>query len=192
MRQNNKLVVGITGGSGSGKSHLCSLLNEKGYTVIDTDVIARQVMQKGEACLLETAAEFGGEILENGSLNRKKLAEIVFSDEKKLAKLNQISHKYILNCVENMIATAVSTIVFVDGAVLIESGFSCDYMIGVIADYETRKNRIMMRDGLSETEAKRRLDAQQKDSFYHENCDFVIYNNGGDFDIDSILKRIEE
>jgi len=190
MKQSDKIIVGITGGSGSGKSHICSLFKQHGYDVIDTDVIARQVMDKGEACLLETVEEFGNEILENGNLNRKKLAKIVFSDEKKLKKLNEISHKYILNCVENMIAMSNSQIVFVDGAVLIESGFSPDYMVGVVADYETRKKRIMARDSLSEIEATRRLDAQQKDDFYFENCDFVVQNNGDGVDIDSILKRI--
>ena len=140
MRQNNKKVVGITGGSGSGKSYLCGLLKNRGYDVIDTDVIARKVMEKGEECLLETVAEFGEQILDDGNLNRKKLAKIVFSDEKKLAKLNEISHKHILKRVENMIERSVSNPVFVEGAVLIESGFDCDLMIGVLADYEVRKS----------------------------------------------------
>ena len=190
MRQNNKIVAGVTGGSGVGKSYLCKALKDRGYEVIDTDVIARQVMEKGSPCLLETAREFGDEILEDGVLNRKKLAKIVFSDQTKLKKLNEISHKFILNRVEDMIATAKSGIVFVDGAVLLESGFSCDVMIGVLADYEIRKKRIMERDSLTQEEAERRLLAQQKDSYYIENCDFVLYNNDGVFDLDSIIKRI--
>ena len=189
MRQNNKKVVGITGGSGSGKSYLCELLKNRGYDVIDTDIVARKVMEKGEECLMETAAEFGEQILDDGNLNRKKLAQIVFSDKKKLAKLNEISHKHILRCVENMIEQSASNPVFVEGAVLIESGFECDMMIGVLADYELRKNRIMQRDSMTETEAKLRLDAQQKDSFFIENCDFVLTNTDG-FDVDGILKRI--
>ena len=191
MRQNNKKVVGVTGGSGSGKSYLCALLKNRGYDVIDTDIIARKVMEKGEECLMETVAEFGEQILDNGNLNRKKLAQIVFSDEKKLAKLNEISHKHILRCVENMIEQSASNPVFVEGAVLIESGFDCDLMIGVLADYEVRKERIMKRDSMTEAEAKLRLDAQQKDSFYIKNCDFVLTNTDG-FDVDGILKRIIE
>ena len=191
MRQNNKKVVGITGGSGSGKSYLCGLLKNRGYDVIDTDVIARKVMEKGEECLLETVAEFGEQILDDGNLNRKKLAKIVFSDEKKLAKLNEISHKHILRCVENMIEQSASNPVFVEGAVLIESGFDCDLMIGVLADYEVRKSRIMQRDSMTEAEAMLRLDAQKKDSFFIENCDFVVTNTNG-FDVDDILKRIME
>lgn len=192
MRRNNRFVVGITGGSGVGKSHLAGLFKERGYTVIDADDIAREVMNKGEECLLETVREFGEEILEEGHLNRKKLAKIVFSDAKKLDKLNQISHKYILKRIEDRIDASTSKIVFVDGAVLLESGFLSDVMIGVIADYDERKKRIMLRDGLSEEEAKRRLDAQQKDEFYYKNCDFVIESGKDGFDIESILKRIEE
>ena len=191
MRQNNKKVVGVTGGSGSGKSYLCGLLKNRGYDVIDTDIVARKVMEKGEECLAETVAEFGEQILDDGNLNRKKLAQIVFSDEKKLEKLNEISHKHILRCVENMIEQSASNPVFVEGAVLIESGFSCDLMIGVLADYEVRKERIMKRDSMTEAEARLRLDAQQKDSFYIENCDFVLTNTDG-FDVDSIIKRIME
>lgn len=191
MRQ-NKTVVGITGGSGCGKSYLSSLFREQGYTVIDADVIGKEVMQKGEACLREVVCEFGEDILENGELNRKKLAKIVFSDPAELQKLNKISHKYILLRIEDMVRNAASQLVFVDGAVLIESGFSCDIMIGVIAEYDKRKERIKARDALSEEEALRRLDAQPDKEFYIENCDFVVYNNGAEFDISEILKRIEE
>lgn len=192
MKRNNKFVVGITGGSGCGKSHLASLLKERGYGVVDADEVAKTVMQKGEECLGETVREFGEGILEeDGQLNRKKLAKIVFSDKEKLLKLNEISHKYILKGIEDRIDASGSDVVFVDGAVLIESGFSCDVMIGVLAGYDCRMMRIMRRDRLSEAEAKTRLDAQQKDEFYHKNCDFVVYNDEDGFDIEEILKRIK-
>lgn len=192
MKRNNKFVVGITGGSGTGKSHLAGLLKARGYAVIDADEVAKEVMNPKENCLRETAQEFGEEILKNGILDRKKLAQIVFSDAEKLEKLNKISHKYILKGIEDRIEKATTDTVFVDGAVLIESGFLCDKMIGVLADYNDRKTRIMLRDGLSEQEAKTRLDAQQKDEFYHKNCDFVVYSGGDGFDIEDILKRIRE
>ncbi|MBO5060148.1 MAG: dephospho-CoA kinase [Clostridia bacterium] len=188
----NKKVIGITGGSGCGKSYLSGLLRERGIPVIDADIVAREVMQKGQPCLLEAAECFGSEILSDGELNRKKLAEIVFSDEKMLKKLNEITHKYILASIYNKIEKEESEIVCVDGAVLIESGIKCDMLVGVLADKAVRKKRIMLRDGLSDGEAEARINAQQEDGFYLENCDFVIYNNGDTFDIDSILKRIEE
>lgn len=188
----SKRTVGITGGSGCGKSHICALLAARGMTAIDCDAIAREVMAPGHACLSETAEAFGGDILENGILNRKKLAQLVFSDKKKLDELNRITHKYILADIYNRIEQAESRTILIDGAVLIESGIVCDKMIGVLADRAVRKERIMERDGLSAEEAERRINAQQPDSFYLENCDFVIYNSGGEVDIDAIIKRIEE
>ncbi len=188
----NKRVIGITGGSGCGKSYISKKLMERGFLVVDADVSARVVMEKGHPCLAETAAHFGEQILKNGELDRKKLAEIVFSDEASLKKLNEITHKYILADIYDKIEKGKGETVFVDGAVLIESGIKCDMMIGVLADKEVRKNRIVSRDGLSETEADRRIGAQQEDSFYIDRCDFVFYNNGSEPDIDYILKRIQQ
>lgn len=188
----NKRVIGITGGSGCGKSYICEGLAKPGITVIDCDKIARQVVEPGKPCLLELAEFFGNEILEGGALNRKKLAELAFSCPDKLSMLNQITHKYILECIYNRIEKENAGIVLVDGAVLIESGVKCHKMIGVLADREERIKRIMARDGLTREEAERRIDAQKPDSFYKENCDFVIYNSGGEIDFDAIKKRIEE
>lgn len=188
----NKKIVGITGGSGCGKSYISELLRKRGIPVVDADLSARVVMQQGHPCLAETAECFGGEILENGVLNRKKLAEIVFSDGEKLKKLNEITHKYILADIYNKIEQEKSGVVCVDGAVLIESGIKCHMMIGVLAENTFRKARIMARDGLSEEEAARRIGAQQPDDFYKTHCDFVIYNNGGAVDIEELIKRIKE
>ena len=190
MMQNKKLV-GITGGSGCGKSHLSMLLKEKGIPVIDCDVVSREIMAKDTPCAREVTAFFGEEILENGEINRKKLGKIVFSDPEKLKKLNEITHKYILSDIYNKMEKEESDIVCADGATLIESGISCDVMVGVLADKELRKARIMERDGLTCEDAELRIGAQKEDSFYIENCDFVIYNNLGEFDIDGLIKRIK-
>lgn len=187
----NKRIIGITGGTGCGKSYISGLLRGAGIPVIDCDAVAREVMLPGKPALSEAAEFFGGEILENGALNRKKLAEIVFSDEKKLKKLNEITHKYILADIYNKIEREQSDLVCVDGAVLIESGMKCDKLVGILADRALRKARIMKRDSLTEDEAERRISAQKPDSFYTENCDFVFYNNGN-LDFNEILKRITE
>ena len=185
----NKKTVGITGGSGAGKSYISELLRERGYTVIDADETAHESIN-GAECAAELSEYFGAEILSGGRINRKKLGEIVFSEPEKLKKLNEITHKYILKDIRNKIGTANSDIVFVDGAVLIESGMECDFMIGVISDREIRKKRIIERDGITEEEASRRISAQQKDSFYRKNCDMTVENNGKKVDIDRILKRV--
>lgn len=185
----NKKIVGITGGSGCGKSYISALLAENGLPVIDCDKVAHEVTEPGSACLAELCAFFGGEIIEDGRLCRRRLAKIVFSDPKKLEALNQITHKYILESIYKRIESEKSNTVLVDGAVLIESGIKCDLTVGILADRDIRKMRIIARDGLSEEEAERRLSAQKPDSFYEENCDFVVYNNEN-IDMNALFERI--
>lgn len=191
MMQNKKLI-GITGGSGCGKSYISMLLKKRGIPVIDCDLVSREIMGKDTPCAEEVVRYFGDEILENGEINRRKLGKIVFSDPDKLKKLNEITHKYILSSIYNRMEKDESDIVCTDGATLIESGIRCDMMVGVLADKEIRKKRIMERDGLTEADATLRINAQKDDSFYIENCDFVIYNNSGEIDIDQFIKRIAE
>ncbi len=187
----NKKVVGITGGSGCGKSYISGLLRQNGIPVIDCDVIAREIMAAGKPCLLEAVAFFGERILKEGELNRKALAQIVFSDENMLKKLDEITHKYILADIYNRIEEEKSEVVCIDGATLLESGVKCDKMIGILADRKDRKRRIMERDSLTEEEAQRRIGAQKPDEFYIKNCDLVFYNNEN-FDFENVLKGILE
>lgn len=187
----NKKVIGITGGSGTGKSHLSALLRDKGFCVIDADEIAHSCIEK-DGCAAELAEEFGRDVLEGGKPNRKRLAQIVFSEPKKLERLGEITHKYILADIRDEIEKAKSDIVFIDGAVLIESGMDCDMMIGIVADRAVRKARIISRDKITEEEAEMRISAQQKDDFYRKNCDFVIENNGGTIDASEVIKKVLE
>ena len=189
MMQNKKLV-GITGGSGCGKSHLSMLLREKGIPVIDCDLVSREIMAKDTPCAEEVTRYFGNEILENGEINRRKLGRIVFSDPRKLKKLNEITHRYILESIYNKMAKEESEVVCTDGATLIESGIKCDMMVGIVADKEVRKQRIMERDGLTAEDAELRISAQKEDEFYIKNCDFVIDNSLGNVDIDEFIKKI--
>lgn len=185
----NKKVIGITGGSGTGKSYISALLKEKGFCVIDADEVAHNCLNK-DGCAKEIVKEFGVDILTAGKPDRKKLGKIVFSSPEKLKKLGKITHKYILEDIRQSIEKACGNIVFVDGAVLIESGMKCDIMIGIVADKAVRKERIISRDKLTEDEAQMRISAQQEDEFYRKNCDFVIENNGGKIDISEIIKRV--
>ena len=189
MMQNKKLI-GITGGSGCGKSHLSSRLRERGIPVIDCDLVSREIMTKDTPCAKEVCEFFGEEIIESGEINRRKLGKIVFSDPEKLKKLNEITHKYILESIYNKMAAEESDVICTDGATLIESGISCDMMVGIVADKEVRKKRIMERDSLTDEEALLRISAQKDDSFYIENCDFVIDNSLGNIDIDEFIKKI--
>lgn len=192
-----KFILGITGGSGAGKTTVSDFLREKGIEVIDGDKVARLIMEPGEACLMETVRTFGEDILdENGALVRKKLGQIVFSDSEKLETLNKITHKYITEYFFDKVKTSKSDIVGFDGAVIFESGLDkvCNAIIGVIADEEIRLERITKRDGISMQDARLRVSSQKNNQFYIEKCDFLVYNNGGEEiseQLEEVLKTLE-
>ena len=189
----NKFIFGITGGSGTGKTTVSGIFRKIGIEVIDCDVVAREVTYSGEPCLKELAEFFGMDILcENGELNRKKLGEIVFSSNEKLKKLNEITHKYILEKIFCMIEQSEHYMIGIDGAVLFESGVAdrCDRMIGILADKPVRMHRIINRDNLSAKTAENRINSQKPDSFYINNCDFIIYNNGNTAELENSVKEV--
>ena len=159
-----KFVLGVTGPTGAGKSTVCEILRSLGVYVIDTDKIAHEVMAPGSQCLAETRAVFGSGIMNlDGTLNRKKLGNIVFSDNEALKKLSEISHKHITRIVRYELLQTKSKICAVDGAVLIGSGCDklCDIIVSVIADPETRMARIKARDAIGDEDAKKRIDSQK-------------------------------
>lgn len=186
------VVIGLTGGSGSGKSTIAGLMRQRGINVIDADKIGRIVVRKGEPALDEIAKEFGSGMLKgDGTLDRKKLAQVVFTSREKLKKLNEITHKYITEIVKKELAASSTDISVIDAAVLKESGIQdmCDYVIAAIADKDVRIERIMERDGISEEEAKNRINSQDPDAKYIQYADFVI-NNSGDEALDVLLDDI--
>lgn len=192
------IVFGITGGSGAGKSTVSDMFRAMGVRVIDADKTAREVVQKGTKCLDELIRCFGSEILESdGSLNRKKLGDIVFSDSAELKKLNQITHKYIKMEIEKQLAETECDFAAIDGAVIIGSGVEamCKFLVSVLAEHDVRIKRITERDGISCESAEKRLAAQPNDDFYIEHSDYLIYNNGDVCtlreDTEKILKKIK-
>lgn len=174
-------IIGLIGGSGAGKSTVSAEFQRRGAYSVDGDKVARDVVLPGEPALLEIVETFGEDVLcPDGTLNRKKLSEIVFSNPDKLHKLNLITHKYISEEIKRKLAQCENPIFIMDAAALVESGLHklCDAVVFVNAEKETRIARIMARDGMSLTEAKRRIDAQKEDSFYRANSQFEIQNNG--------------
>ncbi len=185
-----RLIFGITGGSGSGKTSASSILAEFGVQIIDTDVIAHKVTEKGTQCLRELEKCFGsGIILPDGSLDRKKLASVAFTDDTNKAMLNKITHKHIKECVIEEIEKSSSDIIAIDGAVIIGSNIEplCEFIVSVIADRDIRLERIKKRDGISDKQAMERLNAQPDDDFYKDNSRYIIYNNG---DSDELRKNV--
>lgn len=179
------MVLGLTGQTGAGKSTVCRLLqNEQDICVVDADKIAREVVTSGTDCLAEIVLHFSITVLnEDGTLNRKKLGQIVFNDRGKLKELNQITFPYIVAGMRQQIKNGLSaghSIVILDAPVLFESKSDqlCDKVLAVIADAETRKQRIMQRDGLTPEEAEARMNSQHDDEFYTSRADYVIRNDG--------------
>ena len=174
------IVVGITGGSGCGKSTVSEIFKNEGAQILDGDIISRKITEPGSDALKEIAQKFGDEFLsKTGELERRKLGACVFADPKKLNLLNEITHKYIAKYIDNYIEHSTAPICVIDAAALIESGIykKCDYLICVIADKKTRIKRIMQRDGIDKEDAIKRISAQKNDDFYIEKSDYVLYNN---------------
>ncbi|MBQ4515280.1 MAG: dephospho-CoA kinase [Clostridia bacterium] len=186
------LILGVTGGSGCGKSNFCRNLAEKGAYVIDADIVARDVVRPKERALLEIEKEFGKEyILPNGELDRKKLGALVFSDSDKLNILNQITHKYIIKEIKKRLGKSSCGLKIIDAAVLFESGLAdiCDRTVCVLADKDIRAKRISERDNLTCDAALNRINAQQSDDFYRSHSDDVILNNGTEEELAEEAKK---
>lgn len=179
------MVIGVTGGTGSGKSTVAKILKHLGAKVINADKVAREVVCKGQKAYNELLAYFGNEIVdENGEINRKKLASIVFNDPQKLETLNAITHKYIAEKIAALICSYYrrnsSEVIVVDAPLPIRHGFLdlVDKVWVVTADKETRVKRVMERDGLSAEEAVSRINSQMSEAEYLKLADEVLVNNG--------------
>lgn len=182
------MIIGLTGGTGTGKTSVSKLFLKEGFEVIDYDKVTREVYVKGSPCLEEITKNFGKGILNaDGTLNRKALGEIVFSKKEALDTLNNIVYKYILAHTKDIIENSHGKKLLLDAPTLFESGLSekCDKIIGVIADRDIKIKRVSARDGLTPQRVMERIDMQLPDSFYIKNCDYIIENNHS-------LKELEE
>ncbi len=185
-------IWGITGQTGAGKTSVCRALAQKGVCVIDCDVTARKVTEKGSPVLENLAAAFGSDIiLPDGTLDRKALAEKAFSSEEGEALLNSITHPAITKLVRDEIMENKDkySLFAVDAALLFESEIYdyCTKTIVVTADESIRLSRIMQRDSITRDEALLRINAQKSAEYYISKADAVIKNNGGEIDLAGIL-----
>ena len=137
------MVIGITGGSGAGKTTVSKEFINAGFNIIDADEVAHKVMEKGSLCLKEVIDVFSDEYLnEDGTLNRKKLGALVFNDPEKLALLNSITHKHIINNIKEQITE--KTVVDAIGLFDTELYTLCDSTIFVYCPKEIRVKRIII------------------------------------------------
>lgn len=174
------MIIGLTGGSGTGKSTITDVFMKNGYVVIDPDKIYAQVIAPKSACIREIADVFGDEyILPDGSLNRSKMRTLVFSDKEKLEILNKITHKYVIERMNEEILSVVTKDVVIDAPLLFSAGLykMCDKIVCVVSSEKNRIDRITARDGIDEKSALARINAQMTNDEYIEKSDYVIENN---------------
>lgn len=187
-------IIGLTGGIATGKSQVSSILSELGAMVIDADIVAREVVQKGLPAWQQLKDTFGEEyFLSNGELNRRKLGQLVFSHPDELDKLNSITHPAIKARIEDRIndlkVQGYNGIVVVDAALLLEAGWETmvDQVWVVDAPMEKRIERIMKRDNLTRDQALSRINSQMSQQERIAKADKIIYNNS---DIDSLREQV--
>jgi dephospho-CoA kinase len=178
------MILGLTGGIATGKSTVSAMLRERGIPVIDADLIAREVVEPGKPAYEAIVAHFGkGILLPDGQLNRKKLGEIVFSDETERQKLNAIVHPEVRRVMREQAEQAErdgAKIVFLDIPLLFESKLQhmVDKIVVVYAPASMQLSRMMERDELDEEQARKRLRAQMPIEQKKRLADFLIDNTG--------------
>ena len=172
------MIIGITGGTGCGKTTLLKTIAEKGGLILDCDAIYHELLATDISLLNAIETRFPGTV-ENGTLQRKKLGAIVFSDEKALEDLNKITHGAIKAEVLRRLAHKPK-LAAIDAIGLFEGGLAelCDTTVAVTAPEGVRIQRLMLRDNISEEYARSRIAAQHPESWFREHCDCTLENNG--------------
>ena len=176
--QSTPFIIGITGGTGCGKTTLLRCIAEKGGLILDCDAIYHQLLRSNENLLSAIENRFPG-VVENGQLQRKKLGNIVFSDEKALQDLNRITHAAVKAEVQRHIEDAPA-LVAIDAIALFEGGLAelCHTTVAVTAPIEDRVHRLMMRDGITEEYARKRIAAQHSNEDFAAMCQHTLENSG--------------
>ena len=187
-------ILGLTGGSGTGKSAACTAFARLGCGVIDADATYRTLCDTCEPMLKEIQNVFGDVFSTDRKLDRKKLGAIVFADAQKLQQLNAITHPYIRQAARDAFAAYSKRgclLCIYDAPVLFEGEMEtlCDKTCAVLAARNTRIARIVARDAITEEYAALRIDAQKDDAFYRERCDYVVQN---DADLDTLYTQVRK
>ena len=172
------MIIGITGGTGSGKTTLLMQMAQAGVLVLDCDAIYHELLSSDPSLLAAIESRFPGTV-ENGELQRKKLGQLVFSDENALLDLNKITHSAVHAEVLRRLA-AQPTHAAIDAIALFESGINklCDVTVAVTAPADVRLRRLMERDCISAEYAQKRIDAQPAAEWFYQHCNYVLENNG--------------
>ena len=185
------LRVALTGGIGSGKSLVGEILEELGALVIDSDQLAREVIERGSPGYEEVVTAFGDSILSEGQIDRSKLAAVVFKESDLRKKLESIIHPLVREAAEKLARKLPSGAILINQIpLLVESDGAkrFDYVVTVSADEEIRRERLRLR-GLKDYEITQRMAAQVSDSEREKIANYIIRNDGS---IDELTRAVEE
>jgi dephospho-CoA kinase len=185
------LRVALTGGIGSGKSLVGEILEELGALVIDSDQLAREVIERGSPGYEEVVTAFGDSILSEGQIDRSKLAAVVFNESDLRKKLESIIHPLVREAAEKLARKLPSGAILINQIpLLVESDGAkrFDYVVTVSADEEIRRERLRLR-GLKDYEITQRMAAQVSDLEREKIANYIIRNDGS---IDELTRAVEE
>ena len=196
------LKIGLTGSIGTGKSTVSKLLRERGIPVIDADLLAREIVKKGQECLIDLKNVFGNQILTlDGELDRKKLGQIVFSDDSKLEILNSVTHPHIRRKMKNQmneLEIKNNKVIVLDVPLLFEAQMEdlVDLVLVIFVKEEIQVKRIMERDNCTQEEAMRIIKTQISQQDKISKSDYTIDNSGTIEELkeklNGFLEKIEE
>lgn len=192
------MIIGLTGGIGSGKSTILSILKNKyNFEVIETDKLGHEIMEPGKEAYFEIIDVFGKEILqENGMIDRQILGNIVFNDDEKLKTLNKITHEAVINEIKNIIQTTLNTKknqdFVVETALMYESGLDkmCDEVWYVYASHDVRVQRLIQSRNLTKEKIKTIMKKQLEDTEFKSRADVCIDNSKGVAETEKQLEKL--
>ena len=173
-----RVIIGITGGTGSGKTSALRAIESMGGQVLDCDQVYHGMLRTDRGLQQAITAEFGHVFAPDGTLDRQRLGEIVFSSKTRLERLNAIVLRFVKPELERRIQENSARICAIDAISLVEAGLDelCDRTVAVTSPLELRVRRIMARDGIDERYARMRIGAQKSDDYYREHCDCELEN----------------
>lgn len=189
-------ILGITGGIGSGKSYLAQKFAQRGIPVYNADVEAKSLNNTNQQIINAYIGRYGKQIYVNGQLDRKALADIIFTNKDELQWVNALVHPIVNAHFANWCKQQQTDIVAVESAILFGGQLSqqCDAVVAVIASEQVRIERVMFRDGSTRQQVEARMANQLSNETMVKMADYVITNNGEDIDsqIDDLLKKLKK
>ena len=177
----SSFIIGVTGPMGAGKTTLCESFREQGILIIDADGISKEVFNNSPEYVELLTKEFGSEILTDGRVDRKSLADIAFLSKENAQRLNRIAHPFIVKRIKEKLEEAKAQkikVIAIDAPLLFESSLDryCNVVVTVISDLKVRKFRAINRGNIRKEDVINRISIQPTDEFYVKNSDYVLYN----------------